>query len=181
MRAFALALLTCLGLGAGAGAQNLPFAPAQLLTGVLDERRLFAESQFGVRVLRETQAAIDALVAENKVIEAELEADERALADKRGQIPAAEFRLLADAFDARVTAQRQERAGREQAVTAGVQAEERRFQALANEILNDIARDLGLQIIMPAQGLIFVTPEIDITDRVIQRIDARIGDGVPPR
>jgi Skp family chaperone for outer membrane proteins len=181
MRGLGLALCLALGVTLAPArpvlAEDAPSVLDAMGVVVLDERRLFSDSRFGRRVLSETQAAVDALIAENKGIEAELEREERALADQREGMEPQAFRALADAFDARVTAQRRERAEREQAITARVQEEERRFQSFANTVLAEMAQEAGLVAVLSSQGLIFHRPQIDITDDLIARIDARYGDG----
>jgi Skp family chaperone for outer membrane proteins len=75
----------------------------------LEKNRIYADSRFG----RQTQAKIDAdvktLAAENRNLEAALEAEETALAERRTSMPAAEFQTLAQAFDAKVRDIRQAR------------------------------------------------------------------------
>ena len=166
MRALAFALLVIFGLAQAAWAQSGQIA-------VLYERRLFTASAFGESVRQRTQAAIDTLVAENKLIEADLEREERELAQKRTEMDPAAFRELANAFDARVTSQRQERAEREQALTAQVQEAERAFQDVANQVLAEFARERGFTMIFPGQGMIYVDPALDITDQLIDRINQR--------
>lgn len=170
------------GSGGGPALAEPPQTPEQTARhataiAVLDERRLFSESLFGQRVLRETQAAVDSLVAENAEIEAELEREERALAEQRDGMDPQEFRELADAFDRRVNDQRRERAAREQSISVRVQEEERRFQAVASDLLVRLSDEAQFQVIVSAQGLIFFAPQVDITELLIARINAEIGDG----
>jgi Skp family chaperone for outer membrane proteins len=177
MRGFGLVLTFFLVLSGAFPAPAQPADPLAAGLAVLDERRLFNESRFGQRVLLETQASIDALIAENKLIEAELENEERALAEQRDSLDPQAFRELADAFDQRATQLRRERAEREQTITARVQEEERRFQAIANAILGELGQELGLVAILSLQSLIYHRPEIDVTQRLIDMIDARHADG----
>ena len=176
-------LLRALAL-AGLVLAQLATAPALAQTregvAILDQRRLFTESQFGQRVTRETQALIEVVVAENNQIEAELEAEERSLAEQRGTMDAQAFRELADAFDAKVTALRQERNQREQQIARRVQDEESRFQDLANELLAALIREEGFRMVMPAGNLVYFDQSLDITARLIARIDAEYGDGALP-
>jgi Skp family chaperone for outer membrane proteins len=158
----------------------LPLAAQAQDIAVLDERRLFTESLFGARVTRETQDAVAVVVAENKQIETQLEAEERALADQRAVMDPQEFRTLADAFDVKVTALRQERNEREQGVARRVQDEEQRFQELANEILARFVREQGISLVLPASVAVFHAADRDITSTLIALIDAEFGDGALP-
>ena len=75
----------------------------------IDSDHLYSESAFGQRVLREIEAQTTALAEENRTLEAQLETEERALTAQRDAMAAAEFRALADAFDARVRGIRTDR------------------------------------------------------------------------
>ena len=63
---------------------------------------LFEESAFGKRVSQELEAAQSVLLAENRKIQAELTAEEKALAAKRPTMTPVDFRAVANEFDARV-------------------------------------------------------------------------------
>lgn len=76
--------------------------PAQSQVLVIDQERLFSESQLGAAALSEIEAAALELAAENRRIEAELLAEEQALTEQRGEVTPAAFSDLADAFDAKV-------------------------------------------------------------------------------
>ena len=69
---------------------------------VLDPDRLFSETLLGQRINREYLAEREKLIARNRKIEAELEAEELSLTELRAEKTPEEFRDLADAFDAKV-------------------------------------------------------------------------------
>ena len=75
------------------GASPVPFR-------VLDQDRLFRESQVGQQILAGIEAARQALEAENQVLFNQLATEERALTDARPSLAPDEFRTRADAFDA---------------------------------------------------------------------------------
>ncbi|MDP2084156.1 MAG: OmpH family outer membrane protein, partial [Gemmobacter sp.] len=109
-RAGAAVLSAALALSGGAaGAQTPSPAAPQLSQGVpqlpfvtLDDARLFADSAWGKALLRRLEAEQTALGTENREIEARLAAQERDLTARRPNLPPAEFRALADAFNAEV-------------------------------------------------------------------------------
>ncbi|MBL9053467.1 MAG: OmpH family outer membrane protein, partial [Tabrizicola sp.] len=69
---------------------------------VVDQGRLFAESDFGrASIAREEKAARE-LEAENIRIQAELVAEEQELTFQRQSLPAEEFSARAEAFDQKV-------------------------------------------------------------------------------
>ena len=82
-------------------AATIDLLPSQVLT--LDQERLFAQSAYGKRVVAEIEEASRVLAAENREIEARLAAEEKDLTVRRATLTAAEFRPLADGFDAKVT------------------------------------------------------------------------------
>ncbi|MFV2033644.1 MAG: OmpH family outer membrane protein, partial [Halocynthiibacter sp.] len=75
-------------------------ATSSLLTIVPD--RLYAETLYGKRLEADLSEARAALIAENRRLDEDLSAEERALADQRADMVPEEFRALADAFDAKV-------------------------------------------------------------------------------
>ena len=99
MRGLAAALVLAL-LAGMACAQEQTLSGSPVVT--LDQDRLFAESRFGRAVVARNEADETALATEFRRIEAALEAEERGLTDRRAALPPAEFRKLADEFDARV-------------------------------------------------------------------------------
>ena len=68
--------------GVPATAQNVGVVQSEIL--VLDPDRLFAETLLGQRINRAYLAKREQLIARNRTIEAELEAEELALTELRG-------------------------------------------------------------------------------------------------
>jgi Skp family chaperone for outer membrane proteins len=98
-------LLLVFGLMMSAGvavAQGFPIYKESLPVASLNSDRLFSESLAGRAILEASREKSITLSEENRRIEAELEQEERELTEKRKAMPAAEFQLLADAFDAKV-------------------------------------------------------------------------------
>ena len=120
--------------------------PPQILT--LDQDRLFAESDFGKRVAAEIEERSRSLAAENRQLEAELTAEEKALTEARPTLPATEFRAKADAFDAKVQRIRAEQDDKARALTAFRDSERQRLAAALGPILAEIARDRGALAVM---------------------------------
>lgn len=137
----------------------------------LDQNRLYADSRYG----RQSQDAIDAeakaLSAENRNLEAALEAEETALAAQRATLPAAEFQILAEAFDAKVKDIRRARDARARDLTLRQDQSQRAFLEKVVPILNQIRTEMGAELILDRASVIWSSPNIDITDLAIQRID----------
>ena len=170
-----VALILVLGLA--------PLVQAQVIQSpilTIDSDRLYRDSAFGQRVLREIEARTRALTEENERLQAELEAEERALTEQRDGLEPEAFRALADAFDARVQAIRRERDARNQENIDLLDDNRARFLRAALPILEAIMRELGAGIVLEVRSVFASSNAIDITDRAIAEIDAAIGDGTTP-
>lgn len=174
---WALRLLAVLGviwLAAPGAAQQVQ---SPVLT--IDSERLYRGSDFGQRVLREIESRTSALSDENRKIEARLEAEEKALTERRPDLTPEEFRALADAFDARVQAIRRERDAETRLVSQMLDQNRERFLQVAAPILENIMREAGAAVVLEVRSVFSSRNAIDITDLAIARINATLGDGSP--
>lgn len=161
----------------GGGFLSLGEGPAVV---TLDQERLFAESAFGRRVGDAVETAAQLLSSENRALEAELVAEERALTEARATLAPAEFRDMADAFDARVEGIRARQELRSRAIGAFRDAERQRFLEAALPVLAQVALEAGAVAVLDARTVLLAVEEIDITDQVRARLDAELGDGEGP-
>ena len=178
-------LLAAVWLAAGPGlAQNEP-APLQAATPMLqsspvltlDQERLFLASAYGARVMREIEAASRALAAENREIEAQLEAEEKDLTNRRATLTAAGFRPLADAFDAKVVDIRRVQDEKLATLNGRRDLERQVFYQAVAPVLGDLVREAGAVAILDARAVFLSADWIDITDEAIARIDQLLGAG----
>lgn len=176
----ALLGITALGaaLPAPALAQEVAVPKAPVLT--LDQERLFTGSRFGKAVLARHQADLDALLAENRRIEAALEAEELDLTERRARLPAEEFQALATAFDAKAEDIRTAQNAKDRALTQRLDQERQRFYETAAPVLADILREAGAMAIIDKRAVVLSFDAIDMTDAAIARLDATLGDGSAP-
>jgi Skp family chaperone for outer membrane proteins len=147
---------------------------------IIDQEQLVLDSAFGQRVRREIEAELTALTEENRRIEAELTAEERRLTELRETLPPAEFRELADAFDARVVAIRAEQDAKGRALS---QREEEAFTRLlvaAQPVFEALLAEYDAELILDRRLVFFATGRVDITAEAIERINAFLGEDVPP-
>jgi Skp family chaperone for outer membrane proteins len=147
---------------------------------VIDPERLFRESAFGRASETRISTEQAALVAENRRLEAELEAEERDLTERRPALPPEEFRALAAAFDLKAEAIRSAQAGKDRAITESRQADQQRFLQAAAPELAQMMADMGAVAMLDKQVVFLSFDSVDVTDRAIARIDARLGDGSAP-
>jgi Skp family chaperone for outer membrane proteins len=139
---------------------------------MIDEERLFADSRYGRAVLADIDAEQQALVAENRTLEAELADEERVLTDQRESLAPEAFRALADAFDARVTETRRRQDAKSRALLLRRDSERQRVIEAAIPVLSDIMRDAGAVAILRDEAVLLSFERIDITDIAIARLDA---------
>lgn len=183
-------LLLAALLSAGpAAAQGVPAPPPSVAVPqspvvVLDRDALFTQSRFGQRVASDIERTSARLAAENRQIEAALEAEEQALTDRRPAMDPEAFRQLAADFDARVTDIRQTQAAKARAISQQGERAQALFLEKANPILVELARETGALVILDRRLVIASADQVDITALAQERIDAALGDGsglVPAR
>jgi Skp family chaperone for outer membrane proteins len=151
--------------------------PVQAPILTIDQNRLFAETMFGKAALARLKAGEEALLAENLRIEQGLEQEERALTEQRALLPAAEFRTLADAFDVKVEGVRAAQRTKYTDLTAAYDADRQRFIEAALPTIGRLMQERGALVVMDKQTIVVSLKQIDVTDIVIARLDADIGDG----
>ena len=147
---------------------------------ILNEERLLRESRFGQAVLADLREAERRLEAENERIAQELADEERALTEARADLSPEEFRARADAFDQRVEAIRAERNELSLDLARQSDAAAVRFFDEALPVLLQLMTEEGLIAILRPDALIVGADWLDITDQVIERLDAVLGDQAPP-
>ncbi|HMO06654.1 MAG TPA: OmpH family outer membrane protein [Paracoccaceae bacterium] len=152
--------------------------PAPVL--VLRQDELFAASAFGQAAAARQDAAARALLAENRQIEAALEAEERDLTERRPSLPPEEFRRLADAFDDKVEAIRTAQDAKGRAIARLRDDDRTRFLQAAVPVLAEIMAEYGASVILDQAVVVLSYDRVDITGIAIARIDARIGAGDLP-
>lgn len=160
-------------------AQQQALPQSQVLT--VDSDVMFSQSQFGVRVAQELAADESILLAENRRIQAELTAEEKALTEKRGEMEADAFRAVAEAFDARVVQIRKEQDQKAANLERRRQREQDAFIRVASPILTTLMRDAGARVILEQRDVLLRDPAVDVTSFAIERINQTLGDGRSPR
>lgn len=178
LRAVLTAALLALGLAASGAAQTVAAgvtAAPTILT--LDQDRLYAESRFGQALEKRSADAVAKLAAENRQIEADLAAEEKALTDKRATLSAEEFKPLAEAFDAKVERIRAEQEAKSQALQSARDEGRKTFFQAVLPVLADLMRQRGALAILNKQAVILSFDAVDVTEAAIAAIDAKLGAG----
>lgn len=172
----AVTLLACVASPA-ARAQEVGVVQSEIL--VLDPDRLFSETAFGERLNNSYLAQREILIARNRKLETELEAEEQALTDLRAEKTPEEFKALADTFDAKVQAIRRDS---DRAVRDLELSRDRApviFMRTVEPVLVELMRDAGGAVVMDVRSVLLRANVVDITELAISRIDQKIGDGPP--
>jgi Skp family chaperone for outer membrane proteins len=178
MRAAVLAAALALAAGAAAAQSPQVELPPPIL--IFDAERLFADSALGRAVDAEVEEAARRLSEENRRIEAELLAEERALTDRRAELAPEDFRPLAQAFDEKVQRFRAEQDEKERALAELREAGRQRFLERAVPVLSDIVRERGALVLLDRRDVFLSADAIDITEAAIARLDGAPGDPAAP-
>ncbi|MGB3316605.1 MAG: OmpH family outer membrane protein [Albidovulum sp.] len=168
--------IVALTLAVGAAAVAQEAAPSSpILT--LDQEKLFLNTLWGKRATQRIEAASAELSAENRQIEAELTAEEKALTEQRATMEPAAFRVAADAFDAKVTDIRQRQDTKVRAIGQIQEAERQTFFTAAFPVIEEVVRSRGALAVLDSRAIFLAADAIDITDDLVSQIDAALGAG----
>lgn len=143
---------------------------------VIDQDRLFTETQPGARSAAAIEIQAQALANENRRIEEELSVEERELTERRSGLSPAEFSGLADAFDAKVQSIRAEQDAKARTLAARQEDARQRFFVEISGILSEIVQERGADVVLNQRDVFLSADRIDITDDVIARINARAAE-----
>ena len=145
------------------------------MIATLDQERLFRDSLFGKRVLKEVNEKRDALIANELLLQSQLEAEEESLTKARKTIGIDEFKLLAADFDDKVQRIRSETSKSRVKLNEYSESEREKFFKLIVPILIDLSNEFGISTLLDQRMSILSLN--DITDSTIARVDSIIGNG----
>ncbi|MFN4172666.1 MAG: OmpH family outer membrane protein [Pseudorhodobacter sp.] len=185
-RALPFAVLACLASGQVA-AQGGPdpldpsgaFSVGRLEDSVqggivtINQQALFENSAFGRASLQRLEDRSRALQVENRQIEEALEAEERALTERRPLLTPEDFRALADAFDDKVEGIRNAQEAKGRDIARLREADQQAFFGSAVPILVDLLREKGASVLLDQSAIVLSLDRVDITAEAIARVDLR--------
>lgn len=167
----AVSLLLTLALGAGpAPAQQAEIPPSPLL--VINQERLLTGSALGQMVAAVDEAEKKVLAGEGESLSVALEAEEKALTEKRKQVTPEAFRILADEFDTRVVAIRADQDVKAAALGAAIEGRRRQFYNRIAPVLLAIMQKYQASVMMDQRSVILSVRSVNVTDEAVARIDA---------
>ncbi|MEM8788921.1 MAG: OmpH family outer membrane protein [Pseudomonadota bacterium] len=144
---------------------------------ILDQDRIFGESDYGRALQAQDQQEADALRAEGQALERAFEAEEIALTERREALAPEAFRELADAFDAKVVATREAQEQKRDALVARSEQRRRDFFQEVGPILLNILEQTGASILVDERSVLVSKQDLNITEEVIKRLDAAFAAG----
>jgi Skp family chaperone for outer membrane proteins len=167
-------LLLCCLLAAPAGAQQLGYPVPRAETPpflVIEQDRLLTDSLYGQDVIAKNETEARALREESQALDRAFEEEERQLTERRAELPPAEFRELADAFDAKVVRARREQDAKAAALTRRVETRQREFFGRVGPVLLEILEETEAVAVFDQRNVLISKQDLNITDEVIKRLD----------
>ncbi len=140
---------------------------------IVDQERVFSESRIGEEATAEIEAQSAALAAENREIETQLIAEERALTEERADHTPEAFRELANAFDVKVQSLRDQQDEKARAIARTRDERRKNFVQEIVPVLSEIVRERGALVVLERRDVFLSAELIDITDAVIARMEAQ--------
>jgi Skp family chaperone for outer membrane proteins len=176
----AAGMTPCAAVAQEAAAPEAPPAvtvPSPIVT--LDQERFFRESAYGKAALARAEAEAAALSAENRKLEAALEAEERELTTRRATLKPEEFAPLSSAFDAKVEEIRAAQDAKSRAITRHLEETRQKYFESAVPVLAELLRDTGAVAILADNAIILSLSALDVTDEAVARMDLALPDLLP--
>lgn len=141
----------------------------------LDQEGLFRSSLFGQRVFKEISDKSDILLAQELLLQSQLETEESLLTAERKKIDTEKFKKLASAFDQKVQKIRAETTENRMKLGEYSESERNRFFKIILPVLVQLSDEFGITTLLDLRMAILSLN--DITDAAIERVDKIIGDG----
>lgn len=176
------ALAFCLGAfvisnGSQVQAQGVGFSMPDVPVLTIEPDRIFSDTRFGQNLSAELERRGAVLAAENRSIESDLADEESRLTVERTSMEPEAFRVLADAFDAKVQETRKKQDEKAQALTDMSDRAQLGFLHTIAPVLERMMVERGASVIMDRRSVFLSIDSGDVTEAAIQRIDEMLGDG----
>lgn len=149
---------------------SLP-AHAQQPILIVERERLLTASLAGKDVLAQDEEVRSRLEKEGQQLDEDFRSEELELTQLRPNIPPEEFRVLADAFDAKVVATRLQQKDTVEEENHLVQQRHNEFFAALGPVLFQIMSEKAASAIIDADRVLVANQSLNITQEVIKRLD----------
>lgn len=141
---------------------------------VLNQEKLLLNSTTGQALLAQENAMKEAHRQEGLRLDKELEDEERELTTLRDELEALEFDKLAIQFDTKVVAVRSDHQQKSEALAVELDKLRQSFFGNIVPIVAQIMNERGASLVFEQRNVLFTGPDVDITQTVIERLDAAI-------
>lgn len=140
-------------------------------TLILDQDRLFNDSQLGRALSLELALKRTALLQESREISEAFENEELRLTETRASMTSEEFRVLSDDFDIRVEQARKTQLSKDLAMQQEVDGQRLRFLNLSLPYLSEIMLKYFAGAIVDQRSVLLFNRDMDITGEAIILLD----------
>lgn len=142
---------------------------------VLNQERLLVNSEIGKALLAKENQMKESHRDEGLRLDAQLENEERRLTKMRDELVASEFEKLAIQFDSKVVAVRRDHQEKSEALAVELDKLRQSFFGDIVPIVAQIMKERGASLVFEQRNVLFTGPDVDITQDVIDRLDASNG------
>jgi Skp family chaperone for outer membrane proteins len=156
--------------------QTYPVYQKLSAIAVLDQESLFSETKWGRNILKNVEAKVTELAAENRLIENELELEELNLTKVRKNTSKIEFDILALEFDGKVKKIRSEQSKKQRQINIYLNENKKLFFEKITPILLSYIDELGIEVILNKDTVALASLGSDITQSAINRINEKLDD-----
>lgn len=144
---------------------------------IIDSDRLYFETLYGRKLAADLAAEVTEVQLENDRIVATLTEEESSLTLRRPDMTPEQFRAEADAFDEKVQDVRRARDAKNVELQAASAEARAVFEERVQGIVANVMLERGATMVLEQRNVVLSVRSANITDDVIVRVDAVLGDG----
>lgn len=144
---------------------------------VVDTNRIKQESRAGKEISSTIEMLRASLRQEIMTREEVIREDEKRLAQERDTLTPEDFRARVSAFEQKVLAQRKFAEEQSRRLQFTIRRAQAQFERITRNLLAAIMQEAGAELLLESSQIVLASEEFNITDEVIERIDAAIPEG----
>ncbi len=140
---------------------------------------LYSASEFGRRVIRESDQALIRFIEENESFVRSLEEEEYWLTELRnaGAVSDSEFDIIDAVFDGKVISRRVRQDRIPRLLLEWINQNQGEFTVFIERSLPEIARRERFNVVLNSSASLFHLPGVDITNLMLEEVNRNLGDG----
>lgn len=155
---------------AAEAAQRLP--PA--IVAVVDYKRILQEAKAAKSINDQIETRRKQFLDQLSQQEQQLHAEDQALAKQRGILAPDAFAKRRQKFEQQLQAAQQLSEAKRRELEAARKASFDQLREKVVQIVNDLADSRGFNLVLPSVSVLLFSPKIDLTDAVLQKLDAML-------